>query len=236
MKKLFVAGLVAAACSAQAVELYNNGTIITASPNLSVLASPNTTLGYSSIATSSISLADDFKVTGAGWNVESLSFFAYQTSAVGFTFTNASWSLVAGTDVNTGTVVASGTTAVTSGGITAYRVTSTTLTSTARAVYRINVDIPDVTLAAGSYWVTWALAGTSASGPFVPPTIATSGNGSQNTGSGYFTVSDTGSLVSSELPFAINGTVVAVPEPSSLALLLAGGLTIGGAVRRRRLG
>lgn len=164
MKKSVLLGLVAAAGGARAVELYFNGPLVNAD-GLPVLTFPATTLGTASNATQT--LADDFSFSGAGWNVASLDFFAYQTNARPFTFTfiSVSWSIRSGTDVNASSIVASGTTAVTDGGLFGYRVTPTTQTNTQRAIYRISADIPDVGVAAGSYFLNWALAGTSASRP-----------------------------------------------------------------------
>lgn len=233
MKNWLALGLLAAACSAQAVQLYDNGTVLN-SGNLSVLPTANTTLGYTSSSTAAISLADNFTVTGAGWLVDTLDFYAYQTNATTFSYTNVVWSIVSGSNLTTGIVVASGTTGVTSGGIVGYRVSSTTLTSTARPIYRINADIPNVTLGAGIYWLTWSLTGSASfSGPFVPPTVAGSGDAQQNTGSGWNVLSDGGSLATAELPFSINGTVVAVPEPMSAALMLAGIVGLWGLNRQR---
>ena len=231
MKKLLVMGLLAAAGASQAVTLYSNGPVVDGS-GLSILNSGvDSTLGAGSNATAT--LADNFTVTGSPWAVGSLDFFGYQTGAVGFTFTSVTWSLRAGADVNTATVLASGTTAVTNGGLVGYRVTPTTLTNTARAIYRINADIPDINLAAGSYFVTWALAGTSPSGPFVPPVLGSVGTGNalQSVGAAYVPLADGLSLSGFDVPFAIQS---AVPEPTSLALLLAGGLTVGGMARRRQ--
>lgn len=59
-------------------------------------------------------LAGNFSVTGPGWNVESLDFYGCQTGALGFTFTNVTWSMRSGADVSSAAIVASGTTAVTS--------------------------------------------------------------------------------------------------------------------------
>jgi hypothetical protein len=75
-------------------------------------------------------MADDFTIAnGSAWNVSSVSFFAYQTGATSFTFTNAVWSIVAGNDVNT-RAVAFCTTSVSNAGQVGYRVTSSTLAST----------------------------------------------------------------------------------------------------------
>ena len=240
MKKLLVlsAIVIAASGAAQAQVLFSNGSAVNApgTPNagLSVLTAPATSFGATSSATQT--LADNFAVTGAPWSVQSLDFFGYQTGAAGFTFTNVSWSILAGTDINSAALVSSGTTNVTNGGLVGYRVLSTALTLTNRAIYRINADIPDLELAEGNYFVTFALAGTSASGPFVPPVAGTLGTGNaffkSSTGTSFFPVTDGGSLQPFDVPFSIQGSVI--PEPSTYALMLAGGLSIGAIVRRRR--
>ena len=233
MKHLVALGLLAAFGSAQAVVLFSNGPVVDGS-GLSILNSPtDTTLGVGSNANST--LADNFTVVGPAWSVQSLDFFGYQTNAVGFTFTSVTWSLRSGTDVNTAAVLASGTTPVTSGGLAGYRVTSTTLTSTTRAIWGMNADIPDIVLPAGNYFVTWALAGTAVSGPFVPPVVGSVGTGNalQSLSAGAFATLQMGaSLVPFDVPFVVQGSVV--PEPSTIALMLVGGMAVVGAARRRR--
>ncbi len=220
--------------TAQAAILFDNGPVVD-SANLSILPTGSTGLGYTSSA--AFRLADNFTVSGPSWNVESISFYAYQTNAGVFTFTGATWSIIAGTNVNSGTVIASGTTAVSNGGLVGYRVTPATLTNTARAIYRITADMPDFSLSAGNYFLTWALAGTSTSGPFVPPVIGSlgSGNALQGPTSGTFTgLTDAGSGLTLDLPFTINGSVAAVPEPASWAMMLIGFGGVAGALRARR--
>lgn len=236
MKKLAILGLLALAGGAQAAQLYSNGPVVNSS-GLSVLTSPSTTLGVGAQALSGNSVADDFTVTGNGWNVTSLDFFSYQTGSTAFTLTSAVWSIVSG-NINGGTVVASGTTSLTDGGLVGYRVSSTTLTNTQRGIYRAQADISDITLSAGTYWLTWSLSGSLASGPWAVPTSdGVLGNAQQSlTGGAYAAIADGGSGVSVELPFVINGSVVAVPEPSSYALMLLGGLMVVGIARRARRG
>lgn len=234
MKHLISLGLLAALGSTQAAELYNNGPVVDGT-GLSVLTLPATTLGFGAQTTAGNAVADNFTVGGAGWTVESLGFFGYQTGSTGFTFTDATWSVVLG-DVNTGTVVASGTTAVSNGGLMGYRVSSTTLTNTQRGIYLAAADVPDFALSAGSYWLRWSLTGTLASGPWQPPTAdARTGDAAQSTTGGAFvTLADAGSLLSVELPFVINGSVTAVPEPATSALMLLGAAGLLGALRRPR--
>jgi hypothetical protein len=236
MKKHLVVCAVAAVFGpAQAATLFSNGPVVDAS-GLSILQSGvDSSLGATSNA--SFVLADNFTVTGGGWNVESLDFFGYQTGAVGFTFTGVTWSIRSGADVSTATTVASGTSAVTNGGQVGFRVTSTTLTNTQRAIFRISADIPDVALPAGSYFVTWGLAGSVASGPFVPPVLGSLGTGNAlqaPTGGAFIALQDGLSLSSFDVPFTINGVAAAVPEPGTLALWLAGGAMAVGVARRRR--
>lgn len=227
--------LVGAGFSAQAATLYNNGPVVNAN-GLSVLTAPATTFGFGAQAASANAVADDFTV-GAGqiWNVENLTFYGYQTGSTDFTFQSAAWSVVRG-DVNTGTVVASGTTALTSGGRVGYRVTPTTLTDTTRGIYAADANVTDFSLGAGSYWLRWGLTGSLASGPWQPPTAdAAQGNAAQSTtGSVFATLAEVGSGLSVTLPFTVSGTVSPVPEPASLALMLAGSAAVFGVARGRR--
>lgn len=222
--------------AAQAAVLFSNGPVVDGS-GLSILVPPQGTLGVG--ANPSATVAEDFAIgSGESWDISSLDFFGYQTGSTGFTFTSVTWRIVSGLDVNTGATLASGTTSVTNGGLVGYRVTDTTLTNTQRPIFQINADIPDITLGAGNYFVTWALAGTSTSGPFVPPVFGSlgSGNALQAIGPGSFALlQDGGSLQSMALPFAINGTLTtsAVPEPTTWAMMIAGFGLVGAGMRRR---
>ena len=235
MKKHLIAlGLVAAFGSAQAVDLFNNGAAVSGVPPISVIRTGGTLFGAGAQGNVPNRVADNFSVGGPGWNVESLSFFSYQSFANSlYTFTGVSWSVVSG-DVNTGAVVASGSGAGTNGGLQGYRVTGTTLTNTDRAIFRVNVDVPDFNLAAGNYWLRWGLTGSLASGPWQPPTASgVVGNGQQSLGVAAFAgIVDAGDTLGVELPFIIQGSVV--PEPGTWALMLAGGVAMLGIAKRRR--
>ena len=222
----------AMSASVQAAPVFDNGAVVGGN-GLSVLTAPASIFGFGAQVGAGNRVADDFSVpVGTTWNVQGLSLFAYQTGAGAFTFTSASWQIILG-DLNAGTLVASGTDAVTNEGLVGYRVQNTSLANTQRPIFQIGVDIADVDLGGGSYWLTWSIGGSLASGPWVPPTLAgNGGNAAQSIAAGAFnTLVDANSQRGFELPFALQGTV---PEPTSLALVLAAAAAAVGTARRRK--
>ncbi len=117
MKKLAVLGLIAlSGAAAHADQLYNNGPAVNANGK-SILLATNGNYGFGAQTSAVNSVADDFTVTGSGWNVSNIDLFAYQTGAGSFSFTDVTWSLVSGDLNGSNTVVASGTTSATDGGL-----------------------------------------------------------------------------------------------------------------------
>jgi hypothetical protein len=211
--------------------LWNNGGFETR-PGFSELQTGDTIFGYGNQAPPiANSMGDDFVVSGGGWNVDSLSFFNYQTgaSSAASTFTNVNWTIYSGAIGNTTNMVATG---------------SGLDSSTFTGIYRVNVGASDinrpifmntvnvnVSLADGSYWVAWNVAGSLASGPWAPPVtpVAASPNAMQQIGAAGTWTAVANGAHGDDMPFIINGTIV--PAPASLALVGLAGL-VGG--RRRR--
>lgn len=236
MKKTLLAALLAMAGTANAAVIYSNGPVVDVSGK-SVVAPGAGFYGWSAQTTAGNRVADNFSVgLGETWNISSIGFFSYQTGATGFTFQNATWSIVQG-DVNTGAVLASGVTALTDGGRVGYRVTSGTLTDTQRPIYRAEADVTDFSLGTGEYWLRWSLTGSLASGPFIPTTADFKvGNAVQGINNGSFNpLTDANHGV--ELPFELYGSILTsnssnVPEPTGIALLGLG--LVGLVVTRKR--
>lgn len=235
MKKLAIIAIAAVAAAANA-NVYSNGPVsdgVNASNQpISKLISPASIFGFGGQIAANNWMADDFTVTGPGWKVTRLSFFAYQTGATGFTFNAANVGIVTGGDPNAGTSMLSlSNAAVTNGGLAAYRVSSTTPDVTNRPMFRVDVAT-NVILNAGVHSLKWSLGGTLASGPwFAPVAPFTAGNATQSLNGGAFTAAlDAGLGLQAELPFEVEYTVV--PEPATMIALGAGIAAV--AARRRR--
>jgi hypothetical protein len=222
----------AASLSHAGVVLYSNGPAVDANGR-SVRQASDAFFGFGAQTTAGNAVAEDFSFTGESWLLESIDFFSFQNSASAFTLQSVSWRLIAG-DLNSGTVVASGTTALTDGGQVGYRVQYNTPNNTVRPIYQAIADIDDVLLEAGSYWLSWSMTGSLGSGPWIPPTAdGALGNAMQSGAGGAFVpLLDNGDGVA--LPFVLNGNVV--PEPATAGLVLIAGLALLATRARRRRG
>lgn len=210
----------------------------------SAIALPGSTFGFGSAQSAGIRLADDFTIpVGETWTLTGANLFGYTTNATAPSNTGATvrilsadplGSLVGGVSVLGGDTTTNVQTVNAFFGPTAiYRVTSTTLTNTARRVQQVTTSFAPIVLGPGTYWLDFDTTGIT----FVPPVspgaggpAAVTGNARQVITTGtYAATVDAGSTFANGIPFQLVGTIV--PAPSSLALLGLGGLI---AARRRR--
>jgi len=227
------AGLAACAASpALAQVLYDNGPLVThpgggaGGLNASALqtALGLATYGWGAQLTASNRMADDFTVPAGGWNIGTIEFYSYQTTAAAPSITAINvqiWNGKPG-DATSTVVFGDPTTNRLSAGnpvilSNTYRVLDTGLLDTARRVQTVTADI-GATLAAGTYWLDWQYDGSvSFSGPWQPPvtilgqTGKPGANGLQSLAGAWAPLLDPATTGSpQDLPFIINGPGTAV--------------------------
>ncbi|HRI57650.1 MAG TPA: hypothetical protein PK170_11200, partial [Anaerolineae bacterium] len=212
-----------------AAVLYDNGTLIThpgggaGGANASAVQTGlgNSTYGFGHAITAGLRIADDFTVPAGGWNISTITFYAYQTgSTTTSTINNVNlriWDGVPGVgnivfgDTSTNRLAGSSFSNI-------YRVLDTGLGDSARPIMADVVTVNTV-LPAGTYWLDWQTGGTLSSGPWAPPvtilgqTQKPGANGMQfNTTWGA--AIDTGSSTQQDFPFIIEGSAAQGPSIS----------------------
>jgi hypothetical protein len=206
-----------------AVVIYDNGPLITApgggfgGADLSALqtALGMGTFGFT-VNQNPFRLADDFTVPAAGWQIDTITVFAYQTgSTTTSTFTSATLRIFNAQPPG-GTVIFGDTTTNRLGPTSfsnIYRALDTDPLNNQRPVMANVVTGPGVggPLSAGTYWAEWGLTGSLASGPFAPPISilgqTTTGNALQFDGANYNALVDVGPQ---GMPFILDGVVLPV--------------------------
>ena len=204
--------------------LFNNGPLITntgtGSGGLDESILQNTTLGMTTLGlghTGDFRVADEFTVTGTGWNLETITFYAYQTGATASTITAVNFQIWDGVPGAPGSSVVFGDDTtnrmVSTVNSNILRVTEDTSGSaTNRQIAASTVDA-GVSLAPGTYWIDWQSEGSEASGPWAPPVTipgqTTTGNAMQANAGTWGDIVDGATATALGLPFVINGTLQA---------------------------
>ena len=171
------------------------------------------TYGFGAQLSAGNRVADDFTITDpAGWQIDTITFFTYQTGSSTTSTINALnlriWngppndpaSTVVWGDTTTNILTSSTWTNI-------YRVTDTTMSDTTRPIMAC-VGTLNTILPAGTYWLDWQFGGTLSSGPWQPPVTilgqTTTGNGMQytTTAGAWAALVDVGGQ---GLPFVIDG-------------------------------
>ncbi len=225
-------------CCANAGVIYDNGPLIThpgggfggADASAVQTALGFTTYGFGAQQSAGNRLADDFTVPGGGWTIGSVILFVYQTNAptAPSTITAITLQIWNGPPGAGGSVIWGDTTTnrlLSSGFSNIYRVLDTGLLATSRPIMQNTASL-GVSLGPGTYWLDWDFAGSGLyGGPFNPlVTIlgqTTTGNARQYTGA-WANVSDLGTGTAQGLPFILEGSTGAIPEPSTFGLLAFG--------------
>jgi hypothetical protein len=174
------------------------------------------TLGFGHQYTLGYHIADDFTIPAAeGWQIDQLTFFAYQTSApispspiTGIYYQiwdgppdNPASSIIYG-DLVTNRLLSSVSPNL-------QRDSGTNLCTNNRYIFA-DVAGADVILTPGTYWIDWTTDGSLASGPWAPPVTilgqTTTGNALQYT-TAWEPALDSGVATQQGMPFIIEGSI-----------------------------
>jgi hypothetical protein len=174
------------------------------------------TYGAGHALSSGFRVADDFVVTGGDWQINTITFFAYQTgSGTTSTINHVNVRIWDGVPGAAGSSIVWGDTTTNRLSNTIwsniYRVLDTGLTDTARPIMADTASV-GISLPPGTYWLDWQTGGTGASGPWAPPISilgqTTTGNAMQYdpTTSTWGALTDGGTFTPQGLPFIIEGS------------------------------
>lgn len=222
--------------------LYSNGELVnspgTGAGGLDESVLENVTLGlnilgFGSQLSAGNRIADDFTVPAGGWDITTITFYAYQSFATASTITGVNLQIWDGDPSNPASSVVFGddTTNRMSSTVNSniLRVTETSTGSNTDRQIAANVVEVNTFLPAGTYWLDWQFDGSASfSGPWAPPiTISgqtTTGNGMQFTGS-WAAALDSGTGTQQGFPFVIQGIqppppVIPATNWMGIALLL----------------
>ena len=208
--------------------LYDNGPLVThpggggggADASAVQTALGLTIYGFGHALSTGYRIADDFTVTDSGgWDVQTVTFFAYQTgSGTTSTINHVNLQIWLGQPGGGGSVVFGDTTTnrlASTSWSNIYRVLDTGLTDTQRPIMADVVNV-GTNLVAGTYWLDWQTGGTLSSGPWAPPISilgqTTTGNALQfdPSTSTWNPMIDSGASAQQGLPFIVEGLVVPV--------------------------
>ncbi|MFZ2095954.1 MAG: hypothetical protein WAV05_04875 [Anaerolineales bacterium] len=168
-------------------------------------------------------MADDFTILDpAGWEIDAITFFAYQTSApiTPSPITGVYYQIWDGPPNDPGSSVVFGNLVTNrlqnSVSFDVQRDSGTSPCADNRYIFT-DVASAGLTLSAGTYWIEWMTDGSAAySGPWAPPiTIlgqTTTGNALQYTSStGWAAAQDQGTSTPQGMPFIIDGSIHELP-------------------------
>ena len=207
--------------------LYDNGPLVThpgggaggADASALQTALLLSTYGFGHALSSGYRVADDFTIADPEWDVQTITFFAYQTgSGTTSTINHVNLQIWNGQPGGGGSVIFGDTSTnrlASTSWSNIYRVLDTALTDTQRPIMADVVTV-GTNLAAGTYWLDWQTGGTGASGPWAPP-ISILGQTATGNALQYDPATttwnpliDTGAGTQQGLPFVVEGLVVPV--------------------------
>jgi hypothetical protein len=167
--------------------------------------------GFNASSASSLRISDDFTVNGTGWDIESITLYAYQ-SPPGLSFSAASLQIWDGQPGSGGASVVWGDTSTnrlaTSSPTQIYRAADTSLTNADRQIVQLTLDTNGLSLSSGSYWLDFDISSTNSAQ--IPPVSiegqTTTGDAMQQSGGTWQDLQDSGTNTAQGVPFEIHGT------------------------------